>query len=169
MKYIEYISSAFGTPGLIALLVCLLGAPLAYYFTVKANRRKIAHEAFKEFEKTFTLALHHLNDTRQTSYVIVHDEFPNHEKAMLAFEHILDGERKSRFKIKWAEYKIKCKKIEQYGYSICLGEEGGPPTMGILEHIKDRRQGNLIEIEPDKVHKRKLCRLINELFEIAKH
>jgi len=41
--------------------------------------------------------------------------------------------------------------------------------MGILEHIKDRRQGNLIEIEPDKVHKRELRHLINELLEIAKH
>ena len=168
MKYIKYISSVFGTPILIALIVCLLTALLTYYFAVKANKKNIRHEAFKKFEKTFTPALHHLYDTSQTSYVIVHDEFPNHEKAMLSFEHFLDGKHKSKFKIKWAKYKTKCKDIEQYGYSICLGEEGGPPTMGILEHIRDC-QGNLIEIEPDKVFKRELSHLINELLEIAKH
>lgn len=168
MKLIEYISATIGTPGLITLLVCLLGAPLAYYFTVKANKRRIVHEAFKEFEKAFTLALHHLNDKRQTSYVTVHNEFSNHEKAMFAFEHFLDGEQKSRFKTKWVEYKKKCNDIDQYGYSIYIGEEGGPPTMGILEHIKDR-QGNLIEIEPDKIHKREVQHLINKLLEIAKN
>lgn len=168
MKYLDAISSAFGATGLIALLVCLIGASLAYYFTVKANKRKFIHEAFKEFEKTFTPALHLLDDPKQTSYVIVHDKFPKHEAAMLVFEHILEGESKDRFKAKWTEYKNKCEEIRQYGYSIYLGEECGPPSMGLLEHIQDRR-GNLIEIEQDKTYKQELRGLIDELLNIAKH
>ena len=87
---------------------------------------------------------------------------------MLNLEHVLEGSCKDRFKAKWTEYLNNCEEIRQYGYNIYLGEDGGPPTMGILGHIKDR-QGNLIEIEPDKVLKRKLRHLINELIEITKH
>jgi len=88
---------------------------------------------------------------------------------MLVFEHILRGTKsEDGFKAKWIEYKNKCEEIRQYGYSINLGEKAGPPTKGILEHIRDR-QGNLIAIEPDRAYKEKLKKLINELLEIAKH
>ena len=87
---------------------------------------------------------------------------------MLDFEHNLEGICKDRFKAKWTKYLNKCEKIRQYGYNICPGEKGGPPTIGILEHIRDR-QNNLIEIEPDRAYKEKLKKLINELLEIAKH
>ncbi len=87
---------------------------------------------------------------------------------MLDFEHILEGSWRDRFKAKWTEYLNKCGKIRQYGYNIYLGENGGPPTMGILEHIQDR-QGNLIEIEPDKANKQELKRIIKELIDIAGH
>lgn len=87
---------------------------------------------------------------------------------MLDFEHVLEGSCKDRFKVKWTEYLNKCEEIRQYGYNICLGEDGGPPTIGIVEHIQDR-QGNLIEIEPDKANKQELKRIVKELIEIAKH
>ena len=167
MSLLININSYFGVSGLLTILGFLIG--FLYWLDKRRDpQRKLSHDAFKSFEQTFTHALHLLNDQRQTSYIVVHDEFPNHEKAMLNFEHFLDKKRKIRFKAKWTEYKNKCKEIEQYGYSICLGEEGGPPTMGILEHIKDR-QNNLIEIEPDKMFKRDLHHLISELFRIAKH
>jgi len=169
MKYLETIANFIVKPVLIALLVCLIGALLTYYFNIKANKRKIAYNAFKEYEKIFTPTLHLLDDPKHTSYIIVADEFPKHEAAMLKFEHILRGtESKDKFKAKWNEYKNKCEEIRQYGYSIYLGEEAGPPPIGILEHIRDR-QGNLIEIEPDSAYKEKLKKLINELLEIAKY
>ncbi|MCK4295148.1 MAG: hypothetical protein KAX28_00655 [Candidatus Marinimicrobia bacterium] len=169
MKDLENIANFIGTHGLITLLVFFIGAPLAYYFNIKANKRKLAHEAFKEFEKTFTPALHLLDDPKQTSYIIVANEFPKNETAMLAFEHILRGTKsEDRFKAKWTEYKNKGEEIRQYGYSIYLGEKAGPPSIGILEHIQDR-EGNFIEIEPDRAYKEKLKKLINELLEIAKH
>jgi hypothetical protein len=88
---------------------------------------------------------------------------------MLAFEHKLRGtKREGRFKEKWFEYKTKCEAIRQYGYSIYLGDEAGPPSIGILEHIRDS-QGNLIEIEPNRTHKEKLKKMINELLKIARH
>lgn len=168
MKYLETIANFIGTPGLIALLVCFIGPPIAYYFNIKVNKTKLVHQNFNEFEKIFTPTLHLLDDPKQTSYIIVDDEFPKHEAAMLDFEHNLEGICKDRFKAKWTKYLNKCEKIRQYGYNICPVEKGGPPTIGILEHIRDR-QNNLIEIEPDRAYKEKLKKLINELLEIAKH
>jgi hypothetical protein len=53
--------------------------------------------------------------------------------------------------------------------SISLATVSEPDRLlGILEHIKNR-QGNLIEIEQDKVYKEKLKKMINELLEIPKH
>ena len=169
MKYLETIVNFSGTQGIKTLLVCLFGTFVAYYFNLKANKTKLVNQAFNEFEKIFTPTLHFFDDTKQTSYIIVADEFPKHEAAMLAFEHILRGtKREGRFKVKWIEYKNKCEEIRQYGYSIYLGDEAGPPSIGILEHIRDR-QGNLIEIEPDRTHKEKLKKMINELLKIARH
>ena len=176
MKYLETITNFIGPHGLIALLVCFIGASLAYYFNMKANKTKLAHQAFNKLAKIFIPTLHLLDDPKQTSYIIVADEFPKHEAAMVDFElehilkHILRGTKSGEdgVRAKWIEYKNKCEEIRQYGYSIYLGEEGGPPTMGILEHIKDR-QNNLIEIEPDKMFKRDIHHLISELLKIAKH
>ena len=167
MTYLETIANFIGTPGLITLLVCFIGAPLAYYINIKVNKAKLAYQAFNEFKKIFTPTLHLLDDPKQTSYIIVADEFPEHEAAMLAFEHILRGTKsEDGFKAKWVEYKKECEEIRQYGYSIYLGEEAGPPPIGILEHIQDS-QGNLIEIEPDRAYKEKLIKVINELVESA--
>lgn len=87
---------------------------------------------------------------------------------MLNFEHILRGNKtEAKFKARWTEYKNKCEEVRLHGYSIYLGEEQGPPPIGILESIRDR-QGNLIEIEPDKEYKQELRNLINELLKIAR-
>ncbi len=168
MSFLIGINSYFGVSGLLTILGLLLG--FLYWLDKRRDpQRKLSHDAFKYFEQTFTPALHLLDDPKQTSYVILADELPKHEDAFLAFEHILKGTKsEARFKTKWTEYIDKCEKIRQYGYNICLGEDGGPPTIGILEHIQDR-QGNLIEIKPDKAYKEKLKKMINELLEIAKH
>jgi len=168
MSFLIAINSYFGISGLLTILGLLLG--FFYWLDKRRNPQRIlSHGAFKSFEQTFTPALHLLDDPKQTSYVIVADELPKHEDAVLTFEHILRGTKnEARFKTKWTEYINKCAEIRQYGYNICLGEDGGPPTIGILEHIKDR-QGNLIEIEPDKTYKEIIKKMINELLEIAKH
>nr|MBC8361622.1 hypothetical protein [Candidatus Desulfatibia profunda] len=162
------INSYFEVSGLLTILGLLLG--FLYWLDKRRDpKRKLSHDAFKSFEQTFTPALHLLDDPKQTSYVIVADELPKHEDAILAFEHILRGTKsEARFKTKCTEYINKCEEIRQYGYNICLGEDGGPPTIGILEHIQDR-QGNLREIELDRAYKEKLKELINELLEIAKY
>ncbi len=151
MNFLIAINSYFGVPGLLTILGLLLG--FLYWLDRRRDpQRKLSHDAFKSFEQTFTPALHLLDDPKQTSYVIVADELSKHGDAVLTFEHILRGTKsEARFKTKWTEYINKCEEIKQYGYNICLGEDGGPPTIGILEHIKDR-QGHLIEIEPDKAY-----------------
>jgi hypothetical protein len=166
-SFLICINSYFGAAGLLTIIGLLLG--FLYWLDKRREpQRKLSHDAFKSFEQTFTPALHLLDDPRQTSYVIIADEIPKHKAAMLDFEHVLEGSCKDRFKAKWTEYLNKCEEIRQYGYNICLGEDGGSPTIGILEHIKDR-QGNLIEIEPDKANKQELKRIVKELIEIAKH
>jgi hypothetical protein len=161
------INSYFGISGLLTIIGLLLGF-LYWLDKRKDPQRKLSHDAFKSFEQTFSPALYLLDDPRQTSYVIIVDELPKHEAAMLAFKHILEGKRKDRFMAKWTEYIDKCEKIRKYGYNICLGEDAGPPTIGILEHIKDH-QGNLTEIETDNANKQELKNIIKELIQIAKN
>lgn len=168
IKLLIEINSYFGVPGLLTIISLLLGS--LYWLDKRRDpQRKLSHDTFNSFKQTFTTALHLLDDPQQTSYITIADEFPKHEAAMLAFEHILSGKKtENRFKTKWTQYKNKYEEIKQYGYSIYLGEKSGPPPMGIIESIRDH-QGNLIEIEPDKAYKQELKRLINELIEIAKH
>jgi len=165
-SFLIAVNSYFGVAGLLTVVGLLLG--FLYWIDKRRDpQRKLSHDSFKFFEQAFSAALYLLDDPRQTSYVIIADEFPKHEAAMLAFKHVLEGNRKDRFMAKWTEYANTCEKIRKYGYDICLGEDGGPPTLGILEHIKDR-QGNLTEIEVDNANKQELNQIIKEVIGIAK-
>ncbi|MBI5674294.1 MAG: hypothetical protein HZC48_00500 [Nitrospirae bacterium] len=85
-------------------IILAIGAILTYlYWLHKKGEPK--RQEFRKFTLVFTPTLHRLDDIRQSSHIIIHDDFSKHRNAMLKFIASLnDGSGKNRFKAKWNEY-----------------------------------------------------------------
>jgi hypothetical protein len=158
-KITANVTAFIGTiSGFIAMVIVAI---VTYIFRVKAQKRGHSYEAFKEFEKAFTLAQHLLKEGKENGYFIIHTEFPKHKAAMLNFQHILKGECLNTFTRKWEEYGKLCGEYKAHGKAIAFDEtQEVPDKFIVFDDAEEQKR--------DDENRKTLLRLIEEILSIAK-
>ena len=150
-----------GITGIIALIICFIGPLLTYYFWITARKKGLIIEDISMLDKAFTPTLHNIRDGRDNSYIIVYNDFAQHEAVIKSFPMINKGLRGFCLKKHWNKYKKKCDEIRDYGKSIVFDQKCEFPDNFMIAEDPE-------EMKRDKRNKKELTSLINNLLKCAK-